>query len=258
MNTFTNNSREFKDLIKIKSDKSFHDYLIYDAIERYKFLMHANDNLGAILAIGAGYSEVTTFINYNFSDITISGFSEPSVELSEYLNADNRIKCIKNNIENLNINSQSYDIVFCKEALHHVARPVLGFYEMLRVCRKAAIIIEPYDTFVGTLLEGLKLSSVYEKNQRGNINERNNYVFRWNKRLLKKLLNSYYLESGYKVDLTLGWLSGKVLIEKPYYKRLLSILAGEIISLIPYSRGNYMTAIIIPGKDIPADPNPFA
>ncbi len=37
----------------------------------------------------------------------------------------------------------SFDYVFCKESLHHLPRPYLGLYEMLRCARKGVILIEP-------------------------------------------------------------------------------------------------------------------
>ena len=35
-------------------------------------------------------------------------------------------------------------IVFMKETLHHLARPYLGLYEMLRVAREGVVLIEPH------------------------------------------------------------------------------------------------------------------
>ena len=58
---------------------------------------------------------------------------------------DSRVSYHKENCENLSFASQSFDLVFCKEGLHHLARPVQGLYEMLRVSRKAVIFVESYD-----------------------------------------------------------------------------------------------------------------
>lgn len=51
------------------------------------------------------------------------------------------------NAERLSFPDNSFDYVFCKEALHHFPRPYVALYEMIRVARKAVFIIEPNDTY---------------------------------------------------------------------------------------------------------------
>jgi 2-polyprenyl-3-methyl-5-hydroxy-6-metoxy-1,4-benzoquinol methylase len=51
----------------------------------------------------------------------------------------------KQNVENLSYLNESFDYVMCREAFHHFPRAYLGLYEMMRVSRRAAIIIEPID-----------------------------------------------------------------------------------------------------------------
>ena len=52
------------------------------------------------------------------------------------------------NAEALSSNDNSVDIVFCKESFHHFPRPYIGLYEMLRVARKAVLLIEPRDYLI--------------------------------------------------------------------------------------------------------------
>lgn len=49
------------------------------------------------------------------------------------------------NAEALSLAGDSFDFVLCKHAYHHFPRPALAFYEMLRVCRVAAVLIEPIE-----------------------------------------------------------------------------------------------------------------
>jgi ubiquinone/menaquinone biosynthesis C-methylase UbiE len=49
------------------------------------------------------------------------------------------------NAEQLSFADRSFDYVFCKESFHHFPRPFLALYEMLRVARKAVVLIEPQD-----------------------------------------------------------------------------------------------------------------
>jgi hypothetical protein len=52
------------------------------------------------------------------------------------------------NAEHLHFADQQFDFVLCKEAFHHMSRPYLGLYEMLRVARKALVLIEPQDPWI--------------------------------------------------------------------------------------------------------------
>lgn len=47
------------------------------------------------------------------------------------------------NAEKLSFPDSSFDVIFCKEAFHHFPRPYLALYEMIRVAKKAVVLIEP-------------------------------------------------------------------------------------------------------------------
>lgn len=49
------------------------------------------------------------------------------------------------NAEQLSFSDNQFDFSFCKEAYHHFPRPLLALYEMLRVVKQGAILIEPID-----------------------------------------------------------------------------------------------------------------
>lgn len=53
--------------------------------------------------------------------------------------------CLEINAEQIPLPDASFDYVLCKEALHHMPRPMLAIYEMYRVCRYGVIFIEPQD-----------------------------------------------------------------------------------------------------------------
>ena len=53
--------------------------------------------------------------------------------------------CLEVNAEHIPLPDASFDYVLCKEALHHMPRPMLAIYEMYRVCRHGVIFIEPQD-----------------------------------------------------------------------------------------------------------------
>ena len=51
----------------------------------------------------------------------------------------------KYNVEHIDCDEDSYDYSICKESFHHFPRAYLGLYEMIRVAKKGAILIEPVD-----------------------------------------------------------------------------------------------------------------
>jgi ubiquinone/menaquinone biosynthesis C-methylase UbiE len=50
------------------------------------------------------------------------------------------------NAERLTFGDNSFDYIYCKESLHHFARPYAALYEMFRVAKKGVILTEPRDT----------------------------------------------------------------------------------------------------------------
>jgi ubiquinone/menaquinone biosynthesis C-methylase UbiE len=52
------------------------------------------------------------------------------------------------NAERLSFADNSFDVVFCKEAFHHFPRPYLALYEMIRVSKKAVVMIEPAERLI--------------------------------------------------------------------------------------------------------------
>ena len=49
------------------------------------------------------------------------------------------------NAEALSCADGAYDFILCKEAYHHLPRPPVALYEMLRAARTAVVLIEPCD-----------------------------------------------------------------------------------------------------------------
>jgi len=257
MNKITLKHRSIRDILNINSGEAFHAFFIENAIRQYQTICQKKGKgLGTVLAVGANHTEAITFKKFPFRKILLTGFYSPSKKILEIMKTDPRISYKRQNMEKLSFNSKSYDLVFCKEALHHLPRPVLGLYEMLRVCKQSVIIIEPYETFLGKILEFFNLSSTYETNHKGNIKFRDNFVYRWSKNQLKNILNSYYLESGYSLNITLCWLSSRYSLNNFLLKYLFGFFSW-FLSFIPQNKGNYMTDFITPGSDIPLDPKNF-
>jgi SAM-dependent methyltransferase len=250
--------RPLRDLLSINSTVDFHRYGIEHAVERYRVLREEQGlGLGTVLSIGSTIREARRFIEHPFDEIRLTGILDSDDELREIASSDPRVRYEKQNCERLRYASGSFDLVFCKESLHHLARPVQGLYELLRVCRGAALVLEPYDSQLDGLLRRLGLSTVYESNQLGNLELRDNFVYRWDRKQLEFALKSLYLESGSSLELTLGWMSSRFNGHPNPAVRRIAALAGWLFGFLPGSRGNYMTALIVPGRDLPPDPESF-
>ena len=94
------------------------------------------------------------------------------------------------NLESLSFKDETFDFVLCKETFHHLPRPYIGLYEMLRVCKVGVMLIEPYDRFINAsfverfgnwLLKKLKgkMHDLYEPS--------GNYKYSLSKREIEKI-----------------------------------------------------------------------
>ena len=242
------------ELLTIQTQEDFSDFLIHKALTQYEAnCKAAGVTLGKVLAICATEREAMNFGRYPFDSITLTGLHDQNVSLERFIASDPSMRYERQNGEALSYENQSFDLVFCKEGLHHFARPVLGLYEMLRVCRRNVVFIEPYETPVSRLLDNMGLRSVYERDESMNIDSRDNYVFRWDRRMLEQLLNSYYLESSYSLRLMAGWMSNRFNAHPKSTVRKAASLFGYGFSLIPGCEGNYVVCAISPGSNIPPD-----
>jgi SAM-dependent methyltransferase len=230
----------------------YHSQLYDESLGRYAELAkRQGDDLGSVLAIGACHREVAWLCAWPFASITLSGIAEPDEAIQRAEQRDPRVRYELADVQALPWPVTHFDLVFCKESLHHTPRPVQGLYEMLRVCRRAAIAIEPWDCLGVRALEGLGLTTRFEHNQTLNAGGRDNHVFRWSRRGLESLLRSLYLESGWQADVTVGWMSGRVQLRRPRALRRLASGAGWLASWLPGAEGNLASMLITPGSDRP-------
>lgn len=113
-------------------------------------------------------------------------------------------KCQIENAESMTFENNSFDYVLCKEAYHHFPRPMTALYEMIRVAKKAVVLIEPQDSNIVSvqklsLLSLFKLSNQVIKNKLkkivgikpyydfGNYEDVGNYVYTISEREIEKV-----------------------------------------------------------------------
>lgn len=124
--------------------------------------------------------EASVLCDLGYRDVTISDLSPVALEVAT--KHDPRLKSRVLNAQETGLRDGSYDVVVIQDGLHHLQSPVAGLCEMLRVCRRAGVFLEPADSPAGNLI-GQK----WETN-----GDAVNYVFRWNRKLLRDLCRSYF------------------------------------------------------------------
>ena len=152
MNQVTKSTYSLKDILQVNSPMGFHSFFVDTAIKTYIENLEKNTSLGNILTLGASHVEAESLTKFPFKKIILTGIIPPDKKTMDIIKKDKRVSYEIENMEALSYKSSSFDLVFVKEALHHVPRPILGLYEMLRVAKKAVIFIEPGETFIGKTL----------------------------------------------------------------------------------------------------------
>ena len=105
-------------------------------------------------------------------------------------------KYSKQNAEALTFSDNEFDFVLCKETYHHLPRPMIALYEMLRVAKKGVVLIEPTDTFfystfsesLSRLLKNILKTFLNKTTEKHRYEEVGNYIYTISKREIEKVL----------------------------------------------------------------------
>jgi ubiquinone/menaquinone biosynthesis C-methylase UbiE len=147
-----------------------------------RFLEGAIDIIGASgdawLTVGDGSGHDTWILSQEgFKNILTTDIGDGTLKQSF---DEGRIsKYEQANAEALQYADNQFDYVLCKEALHHMRMPYKAVYEMLRVAKKAVIIIEPQDQYIDLPVMQGPAKHTWERV--------GNYVFGFSKREFQKI-----------------------------------------------------------------------
>ncbi len=176
-------------------------------------------------------------------------------------------KYSKLNVEKLDASDASFDYVFCKEAYHHFPRAFLGLYEMIRVAKKAVILIEPIDILakipamlliknISDRFDPLLINRLWKN--RFSFEKVGNYVFKISEREVEKIAMGIGLPClAFKgVNFPTGDGQDPRMQETPTNQALMKETAKEVrfkntlskLSLLPY---NHLYSVIF--KEIPSE-----
>lgn len=195
-------------------------------------------NQTALLVCGGVGGEGTFLREFGFQDVTVSDLSKEALENCRRF--DPQLRTMLLNAESMTeLPDNSYDIVLVQDGLHHLPRPVLGFTEMLRVARVAAIVIEPHYGLVGKLI-----GTEWEVH-----GDAVNYVFRWNRPILEQATRSYLLDKKSVIVPRRLWDHNLVIAKAVSRLPLrLQVRAAKVIYAVlrPFNRfGNMMVGVVV-------------
>lgn len=195
----------------------------------------------ALVVCGGVGGEGTFLAHHGFTDVTVSDFSTEALSTCRRL--DPRLKTLELDAEDMdNVPDASYELVLVQDGLHHLPRPALGLTEMLRVSRRAVIVIEPH---LG--LAGRYLGREWEVE-----GDAVNYVYRWNHSMVEQVTRSYLLQDDAEVHVRRFWdhnlAVGRAVSRLPASKRL-QAAKSLYATLRPASAaGNMMVALVLKGE----------
>ena len=177
-------------LIRYLRDKRLNHAI--DIIQK-KDPSHSKSDSILIVCGGVG-GEAFHFVRRGYINVTNSDFVD-TVDAAGKLIFNSTFAAIKLDALNIDLPDASFDYVIVQDGLHHLNCPVKGMIEMLRVCKKGIVVIEPHTGYVGELL-GTKWENI-----EGNIN----WVFRWNKDNFTQCTNSYLVKSKFQIIVNRLW-----------------------------------------------------
>ncbi|RPI27238.1 MAG: class I SAM-dependent methyltransferase, partial [Acidobacteria bacterium] len=146
-----------------------------------------------VLTVCGGDGEEADFLQRLGSNVTTTDLSGVAVQAARLRNPD--LHCVRMDTERLAFPDRSFDWVFVRDGLHHLARPLKGLYEMERVSREGFVVLEGQDSFAVRLL--VKLGS-------GDWDPAGGYVYRFTRRDILKIFQS--VQTVEKSRISTAWL----------------------------------------------------
>ena len=116
--------------------------------------------------------------------------------------------------EQLELPSDSFDLVFASEVLHHCSSPHRALCEMLRVSRRYVLFMEPNDSLAMAALVRMRFSFPYElpavidhDYRSGGVRDSQipNFLYRWNRHEVFKTVSSYIPERIFSLHVYPYW-----------------------------------------------------
>jgi SAM-dependent methyltransferase len=136
-----------------------------------------------------GDGDEADFFQRRGANLTVIDISTVALRAARLRNP--ALNCICMDAETLTFPDGSFDWVIVRDGLHHLARPLKGFYEAERVSREGFIILEGQDSLPVRLLSKIGLAE--------NWDPAGGYVYRFGRREIEKVFSSIQTVSEWKI-----------------------------------------------------------
>lgn len=139
------------------------------------------------MTVGDGrYGSDAAYLQSIGADVLATSLTDERLEIAHQRGFITKYRV--ENAERLSCADGAFDFVFCKESYHHFPRPPVALYEMLRVARIGAVLIEPYDN--PGLLDPLKrlLKRLLRGDASFDFEPAGNYIYRVNRAELERMM----------------------------------------------------------------------
>jgi len=147
-----------------------------------------------VLSVCGGDGQEADFFQQLGAKVTVVDLSTVALEAARLRNP--ALQCICMDAESLTFADRSFDWVIVRDGLHHLARPIKGFYELERVSREGFGILEGQDSLPVRVLSKLGIAE--------NWDPAGGYVYRFNRREIHKIFSSLQTVRDWKIHT--AWL----------------------------------------------------
>lgn len=191
----------------------------------------------SVLIVGGSAADEQLLRQVGFTDILNSNLPTDMDRLNGE-EAAPETKHLALDAEQMDLPSDSYDLVFASEVLHHCSSPHQALCEMLRVSRRYVVFMEPNDSAAMNALVKMNFSFPYElpaviahDYQSGGLRDSNipNFIYRWNRHEVVKTVSSCIPERMFYVRAHPYW---DFSVTKEELDRRKATRIGTITSLI--------------------------
>jgi ubiquinone/menaquinone biosynthesis C-methylase UbiE len=140
----------------------------------------------SVLLASCGLGEDLHYLRERYeAEYTATDISERAIEIvtRTFPGVSGRLE----DTERLSFPDDSFDWSYVSTALHHLPRPAVGLYELLRVSREGVIAVEPNDSWLARLATRAGLATEIE--------ECGNFVYRFGRRDVERMAKALFARS---------------------------------------------------------------
>lgn len=201
-----------------------------------------------VLVVCGGVGGEGTFLRrQGFRNVTVSEFDPDLLQIMGQ--RDPKLKATACDAQRLAFADNSFDLVLVQDGIHHLRNPALGVTEMLRVARRAVIVIEPHEGIVARWF-GTKIEQ-----EAGHVN----FVFRWNRRFFQQVVSSFLVGEPFSVKTLRFWDHSLVMLRLfswlPGRAAKLSVIRtsyGFLDGILPFLGNMFVGLLVLRKTEIPS------